>query len=165
MALMWLVAGYWLALHLLIAGPLRASIVGKMGENAFKGLFSLLSVAGIVGYIFAYRNAPYVYLWLAPPPLGLLTFALVFLGFLSSFGTGTANPTDTHAPKLIDSKLPIRGITRITRHPRLCGLTLWATAHLLVNGQLAATLLFGPLCGFRRSRPCIPIGSRPPIPI
>jgi hypothetical protein len=57
MALMWLVAGYWLALHLLIAGPLRTSIVGKMGENAFQGLFSLLSVAGIVGYIFAARAA------------------------------------------------------------------------------------------------------------
>jgi uncharacterized membrane protein len=78
--------------------------------------------------------------------LGLLAFALVFLGFLFvAFGTGTANPTDTHAPELIDTKLPIRGITRITRHPRLCGFTLWATAHLLVNGQLAATLLFGPL--------------------
>jgi uncharacterized membrane protein len=43
------------------------------------------------------------------------------------------------------SKLPIYGITRVTRHPRLCGVSLWAVAHLLVNGQLAAVLMFGAL--------------------
>lgn len=146
MTSMAIAALFWLSLHLIVAGPLRAPIVGKISENAFKGVFSLLSVAGLVGYIFAYRNAPYVYLWRAPPAVGLLAFALVFLGFLFiALGAGTANPTDTHATKLIDNKLPLRGISRVTRHPRLCGLTLWATAHLLVNGQLAATLLFGPL--------------------
>ena len=34
---------------------------------------------------------------------------------------------------------------RSTRHPRLCGISLWAIAHLLVNGQLAAVLMFGAL--------------------
>ncbi|MGB8629740.1 MAG: NnrU family protein [Xanthobacteraceae bacterium] len=34
---------------------------------------------------------------------------------------------------------------RITRHPRLCGVSLWAIAHLLVNGQLAALFMFGAL--------------------
>jgi uncharacterized membrane protein len=55
------------------------------------------------------------------------------------------NPTDTRAPRMIDSKLPIYGVTRVTRHPRLCGVSLWAIAHLLVNGQLAALLMFGSL--------------------
>jgi uncharacterized membrane protein len=46
---------------------------------------------------------------------------------------------------MIDGKLPVHGITRVTRHPRLCGVSLWAIAHLLVNGQLAALLMFGSL--------------------
>ena len=46
---------------------------------------------------------------------------------------------------MIDSKLPVHGITRVTRHPRLCGVSLWAIAHLLVNGHLAALLMFGAL--------------------
>jgi uncharacterized membrane protein len=44
---------------------------------------------------------------------------------------------------MVDHKLPIHGITRVTRHPRLCGVTLWAIAHLLVNGNLAAVIMFG----------------------
>jgi len=55
------------------------------------------------------------------------------------------NPADTHAPRVIDGKLPVCGITRVTRHPRLCGVSLWATAHLLVNGHLTALFMFGAL--------------------
>ena len=38
-----------------------------------------------------------------------------------------------------------RGMLRITRHPFLCGVALWALAHLVVNGHLAALVLFGSL--------------------
>jgi uncharacterized membrane protein len=40
---------------------------------------------------------------------------------------------------------PVYGITRVTRHPRLCAVSLWGIAHLLVNGNLAALILFGSL--------------------
>ena len=46
---------------------------------------------------------------------------------------------------MIDNKVPVYGITRVTRHPRLCGITLWGIAHLLVNGNLAALIMFGAL--------------------
>ena len=35
------------------------------------------------------------------------------------------------------------GITRVIRHPQLTAVKVWAVAHLLVNGDLAAVLLFG----------------------
>jgi uncharacterized membrane protein len=53
------------------------------------------------------------------------------------------NPTTAKPYRIIDNKLPVYGITRVTRHPRLCGASLWAIAHLLVSGNLAALLLFG----------------------
>jgi len=36
-------------------------------------------------------------------------------------------------------------ITRIIRHPQLTAVTIWAIAHLLVNGDLASFVLFGGL--------------------
>jgi uncharacterized membrane protein len=38
-----------------------------------------------------------------------------------------------------------RGIVRITRHPFLWGVALWALVHLIVNGDLASLILFGSL--------------------
>jgi uncharacterized membrane protein len=146
MTSMSLAALFWLGLHLIVAGPLRSSLVDKLGENAFRGAFSLLSFAGLVWFVVAYRNAPWVFLWQTPPALGWLAIAFVFLGFvLVVVGIGSTNATDTNAPRVIDSRLPVYGVTRVTRHPRLCGISLWAIAHMLVNGHLAAFLMFGSL--------------------
>ncbi len=146
MTSMSLAAVFWLGLHLIVAGPLRLPLVDKLGERPFRGIFSLLSVAGLGWFVVAYRMAPWVPLWPTPPALAWLAFVLVFLGFLLTLvGIGPINPTETNAPRMIDSKLPVYGITRVTRHPRLCGLSLWAIAHLLVNGHLAALVMFGAL--------------------
>jgi len=141
-----LAAVFWLGLHLIVAGPLRGPLIDRMGERLFRVVFSLLSLAGLVWFVVAYRMAPWVPLWPTNPALGWLTFVLVFVGFLLIVaGIGPANTTDTHAPRMIADRLPVHGITRVTRHPRLCGLSLWAIAHMLVNGHLAALVMFGAL--------------------
>jgi uncharacterized membrane protein len=141
-----LAAVFWLALQFIVAGPLRSTLVDRLGKRYFFGIFSLLSIGGLVWFVVAYRVAPFVPLWPTIPALGWLVFVLVFLGFLLVLlGSGPMNPTDTRGPRMTDSKLPVYGITRVTRHPRLCGVSLWAIAHLLVNGQLAALLMFGSL--------------------
>ena len=146
MTSMSLAAVFWLGLHLIVAGPLRSPLVEKLGERSFLRVFSLLSVAGLGWFVIAYRMAPWVPLWPTIPALGWLAFVLVFLGFLLVVvGGGPMNPTTTKPYRMIDSKLPVYGITRVTRHPRLLGASLWAIAHLLVNGHLAALLMFGAL--------------------
>ena len=146
MTSMSLAAVFWLGLHLIVAGPLRLPLVDKLGERPFRGIFSLLSVAGLGWFIVAYRMAPWVPLWPTTPALGWLAFVLVFLAFLLIVvGSGPMNPTTTMSYQMIDNKLPVYGITRVTRHPRLCGASLWAIAHMLVNGHLAALLMFGSL--------------------
>jgi uncharacterized membrane protein len=45
----------------------------------------------------------------------------------------------------LDDVHAVHGILRITRHPFLWGLTLWALAHMIANGDLAALVLFGSL--------------------
>ena len=139
-----LAAAFWLGLHLIVAGPLRARLVGMLGEVPFRGIFSLLSVVGLVSFIFAFRYAPLTPLWPTIPALGYLAIALVFLAFLFTVvGGGPTNPTATRPVQMVDNKLPVYGITRVTRHPRLCGVSLWGIAHVLVNGNLAAVIMFG----------------------
>jgi uncharacterized membrane protein len=141
MASISLAAAFWLGLHLIVAGPLRVRLVGMLGERPF--IFSLLSIVGVVWFVFAYRAAPWTPLWPTIPAFGYLAVVLVFLAFLLTVvGSGPTNPTATNS-RMVDNKLPVHGITRVTRHPRLCGVTLWGIAHLLVNGNLAAMIMFG----------------------
>jgi uncharacterized membrane protein len=141
---MWFAALFWLALHLFVAGPLRRGLVARLGERVFFGLFSLLSVIGLVWLVFAYRAAPFVPLWPTAPWAGYVALPLVLVAFtLVVLGRGRSNPTSTRQKPIGAGRLPVHGITRVTRHPRLSGIALWAMAHLLVNGHLAALLLFG----------------------
>jgi uncharacterized membrane protein len=47
------------------------------------------------------------------------------------------------ADGLLKSEDPARGVIRITRHPIMWGIMLWAAAHLLARGERAATVFFG----------------------
>jgi len=47
--------------------------------------------------------------------------------------------------KLAQGPDSARGIVRITRHPFLWGVALWALVHLIVNGNVASVVLFGSL--------------------
>lgn len=140
-------AGSWVGLHVLVAGsPLRRAIAGRIGEPGFQGMFSLLSLAGLVGLIWTYRGAAAVgvnfdvwvpsraALW---APSILMPFAwLLFIGSVSA-----PNPTAVGMDKLLKGPEPARGILRVTRHPMLWSFVLWAAAHALANGDAATLVL------------------------
>jgi uncharacterized membrane protein len=107
----------------------RAAVVGRVGEGAYKGLYSLLSLAGVVlisiGYG-QYRASGYIPVW--DPPvwtrhLALLLVLLAFICFVAAY-----------LPGHIKARL---------KHPMLAGVKIWALAHLLANGDLGSILLFG----------------------
>jgi uncharacterized membrane protein len=64
---------------------------------------------------------------------------------LAVLGLTTPSPTAMGGEASLDAKEPARGILRITRHPFLSGVALWAAAHLIVNGEASALVLFGSL--------------------
>jgi uncharacterized membrane protein len=49
------------------------------------------------------------------------------------------------AEKLLKSEEPARGMIRITRHPIMWGIMLWAAAHILARGDLKSLIFFGSL--------------------
>jgi uncharacterized membrane protein len=140
-----LAALFFAGIHPLVSGsPVRTRLVAAIGEQRYRGVFSLLSLIGLVGLILAYRAAPYVPLW--SPPRGLRhAGALLMLAafYFVVVGVMSKSPTAVGRETLLRDPEPARGLVRVTRHPFLVGVTLWAITHLLVRGDAAAMILFG----------------------
>ena len=74
-------------------------------------------------------------------------YVLVLIAFIFVV-VGLATPSPTRVgmeSKLAQGPDIARGMVRITRHPFLWGVALWALVHLIVNGDLASLILFGSL--------------------
>ncbi|WP_280154449.1 NnrU family protein [Piscinibacter sp. XHJ-5] len=112
-----------------IAAPAwRDAQVALRGEKAWKGLYSLVSIAGFVLLVIGYGAARQSPIVLYTPPTWTRHLALLLM--LPVF------------PLLIAAYMPGR-IKAAVKHPFLVAVKLWATAHLLANGTLADVLLFG----------------------
>lgn len=138
----------FLLFHFGVAGTrLRDVLIRRFGENGYRAGFSIFSVAGIVWMGSAYSRAPDVMLWdvnaaIRWPAYALLLVAVLFV----VVGLTTPNPTAAGMErKLTAGADAARGILRITRHPFLWGVALWALVHLVANGDAASLALFGSL--------------------
>lgn len=131
----------FLGLHVLPSTPLRPALVKAIGQGPYLGLFSLASLAAIVWMVSAFNAAPIAALWpgLRHLPSAVMPFALI----LVVAGVMTPSPTSIGQDKLLKREDPARGILRITRHPVMWGIMLWAGAHLLARGELKSSLFFG----------------------
>jgi uncharacterized membrane protein len=133
----------FLGIHVLPSTPLRALAVRAVGEKAWIGLFSLASLAGLSWMASTYAHAPFHALWpgLRLVPVAVLPFAFVLL----ACGLLSRNPALLGQAGALKSEDPARGIVRITRHPVMWAIMLWAGAHLLAIGSLQAVVFFGGL--------------------
>ncbi|RLQ87407.1 NnrU family protein [Notoacmeibacter ruber] len=101
----------------------------KMGEGAYKGVYSVVSVIGFVLIVWGYglaRQDPTI-IWNPPVGMrhaaaGLMIFAFIALGIYA---------------------LPAGRLKPMLKHPMLVAIKIWALAHLLANGDLASIILFG----------------------
>ncbi|WBU58269.1 NnrU family protein [Paracoccus sediminicola] len=116
----------WWAAHLFkrLAPEARAGM-GKSGKNAVTAalIFSVLLM------IWGYRIAPTGAVWWGPSPMMKgINNLLVLVAFYLFAAAGMKT-----------------GLTGRLRHPQLIGFSLWAVAHLLVNGDMVSLVLFGGL--------------------
>jgi uncharacterized membrane protein len=144
-------AATFVLLHLLIAGtPVRGMIVTLTGEGIYLGLFSLATLAALVWMIVAFgaaRSDPAnTTLWTLMPQARHAVIGLVLIAFLFMIpGLLTNSPTRVQGGSVVEKPNAITGMTRITRHPFLWGIVIWAGAHLTANGRIADLILFGSL--------------------
>jgi uncharacterized membrane protein len=130
--------------HFLLSSlPVRMALVGKLGETRFLTFYSVAMVAVFVWMILAFINTPVDTMWSTPPALlWLPAVAMPIAIFLIVCGLSTPSPT-LAGTKLDEPGSDLtRGIMRVTRHPFLNGMSLWALVHLIVNGDTRSIVLF-----------------------
>ncbi len=113
----------------IVADGWRTQAVARVGEKAFKGIYSLLSVLGLGLIVWGFglaREAP-VQLWLPPAGMRHAAALLNVLAFVM----------------LVAAYVPGNGIKARLHHPMVLGVKTWAFAHLISNGNLAHVVLFG----------------------
>ncbi|SMF78873.1 Uncharacterized membrane protein [Tistlia consotensis] len=128
---------------LLSSQALRPGLVARLGETGFRGLYSAVAGVGIVWMCFDYADAPHVQLWALPLLRWLPLILMPFAAILAVAGLTTRSPTAVGGEHLAGGIEPAPGILRITRHPFLWGVALWAVGHLAANGDLASLVFFG----------------------
>jgi uncharacterized membrane protein len=109
----------------------RSARVRAMGPLPWKGAISVLSIIGFVLMIWGYGAARADPLVLYAPPSWMRHLAALLT--LPAFVL------------LVAAYVPGTRIKRAVGHPMVLGVKLWALAHLLANGTLAAVVLFGSL--------------------
>ncbi len=120
----------WWAAHLfkrLAPGP-RAGL-----GNAGKGAMALLILISVVFMVYGYRGAEGAVYWGRSPAMVGINNLLMLVAFYiyAVGGPGPGKPRVWLGTKL--------------RHPQLTGFSIWAVAHLLVNGDVPSFILFGGL--------------------
>lgn len=118
----------WWATHMVktYAPRARAGWGMRFGEGPVKGAIALASVTAVVLMVLGYQGAAYVPVWTPPGWIVHLNNLAMIIAVLF-LGAGHAKG----------------GVKHYVRHPMLWSVVIWATAHLLVNGHLAAIILFG----------------------
>ena len=130
----------FLLTHFVASTPLRAKLVGAMGEWPYRGIYSAVALITFGWMIWAYTHTERELLWSGMRELPVIVtpfaFVLIACGYFR-------NPTMVGAEGLLRSQDPARGMIRVTRHPIMWGLMLWAGAHVLALGELKALIFFG----------------------
>lgn len=128
MAVMLLGLALFLGAHLFTTQrSARAGLIAKLGENGYKGVYSIVAALGFVLTIYGfgmYRESGMIVVW--SPPAGLKHAALLLM-----------------VPVFVLLAVPRACWLRDkTKHPMMLAVKIWATAHLLSNGDLGGMILF-----------------------
>lgn len=113
----------WIGAHIFkrVAPDARAA----MGDRG-KGVVAVLLFISLGLMIWGYRGTEFIHVW-SPPSFMVHLNNLLMLVAVFVFGMSATTGR-------------LRGRMR---HPQLTAVKIWAVAHLLVNGDLAAIILFG----------------------
>ena len=113
----------------IFAEPWRNHMIDRLGEVKWKGLYTIVSLIGLVLVVIGYgqaRQAPIV-LW---QPATYLIHISILLNLVAFIFLAASSPSNN----AIRLKL---------KHPMILGVKVWALAHLLANGTLVDLILFG----------------------
>lgn len=107
----------------------RRGVIARRGDKAYKGVYTLLSITGIVLIVWGFGQARQNPVMLWPPQAWARHLALLLVPISFILIAAAYTP-----PNHIKAKL---------HHPMVLGVKLWALAHLLANNMLHEVVFFG----------------------
>ena len=131
--------------HVLLSSTgLRGSLRDQLGERGFLAVYSLTALATFAWFVVAYSHAPTIFLWprqrwMALVPVVVMPLATILL----IAGYTTPNPTAVGMERSARADDPAPGILRVTRHPVMWAIGLWAISHMIANGDVRSLVFFG----------------------
>lgn len=118
----------FLGIHLVpVAQPLRSRLAARLGDKRYRALFAAIAGIGLILIVVGYHLRPERVQLFAPSEAARTAAPLVMTLSFVLFAVANMRTHIRHA----------------VRHPMLIGLMLWAGVHLLANGDLTGTVLFG----------------------
>jgi uncharacterized membrane protein len=125
------------------SSSIRTFLLGCLAQKKFRLFYFLISGVLFSWMITAYLHAPSLVLFEPNTSMKHVSFSVMgFACFLVVFGYTTSNPMATGKKGEGVHSLPF-GVLKITRHPIMWGMALFAFCHVLASGTAAAVILFG----------------------
>ncbi len=118
--------------HFAMSHPLRAPMVKALGEKGFSLAYTAVSFAALAWVYFAFIAAPPADLggsgefgWIAATTITLPAMVLLAGSFIG-------NPALPTPMAETQARAEPRGVFRVTRHPMMWAIGLWAMSHLVL---------------------------------
>jgi uncharacterized membrane protein len=113
----------------IVADGWRTAQIQRLGEGPWKGIYSIVSVAGfaLIAWGFGLARGQSPPLWSAPFVMHELVAALILSAFIL----------------FVAAYVPRNAIKARLHHPMVLSVMLWSFAHLLATGSSADIVLFG----------------------
>lgn len=107
----------------------RSGMIARLGKNKYRGIYTAMSIVGLVLIVYGYGQARLdpVFVW--NPPAATRHIAALLMLFSMIL--------------LAACYVPMNHIKARLQHPMTLSVKVWALAHLIANGTLADIVLFG----------------------
>lgn len=122
---------------------IQGALAGRLGQNVFTGVYSLVSLVFFVPLVWIYFTHRHAGPWLWILPHGPLMLWIMYLGMGFAFvllAAGIARPSPA---AVVPGDPTAAGIYRITRHPVMMAIAIFGLLHTLFNGSSADVAFFG----------------------
>ncbi len=112
-------------IHLIPIFPIKNILINRLGENKYKGLFSLIALVGLLIIIYGFGHADFYHVWDPLPYSREIAIALMPISMV-----------------LLVAANMQTNIKRYIKHPMLVAILVWSFVHLIGNGDLRSIILF-----------------------
>jgi uncharacterized membrane protein len=122
--------------HFAMSHPLRGAMVKVLHPAGFQIAYSLVSFATLGWVYFAFRAAPAADLPGSGEAGWIIATVLVLPAVVLLAGSLVGNPALPTPMAQEQARAEPRGVFRVTRHPMMWGIALWAASHMVLLWSL-----------------------------